>query len=94
MKVLVTGGAGYVGSVLVAELLARSHEVRVVDRLFWGEPDFATRPGVEVVNGDVRLLQAKALDGIDAVDHLAGFSKRSHRGIQPERQLGDQRAGH
>ncbi|MFN8556273.1 MAG: NAD(P)-dependent oxidoreductase [Dehalococcoidia bacterium] len=74
MHVLVTGGAGYIGSVLAPKLLARGHTVRVLDRLFWGVPAFAGAPGVEVVNADVRRMPAGVLDGIDAVVHLAGFS--------------------
>jgi nucleoside-diphosphate-sugar epimerase len=74
MRVLVTGGAGYIGNVLVTKLLSRGHEVRVLDRMFWGVPEYAGQPGVELVNADVRLMPAAVLDGIDAVDHLAGLS--------------------
>ncbi|HKS92722.1 MAG TPA: SDR family oxidoreductase [Tepidiformaceae bacterium] len=74
MRILVTGGAGYIGSVLVPKLLARGHEVRVLDRMFWGLPHYAGQPGVELVNADVRRMPEGVLDGIDAVDHLAGFS--------------------
>ena len=74
MRVLVTGGAGYIGSVLVPRLLARGHSVRVLDRMFWGVPHYADEPGVELVNADVRRIPEGALEGVDAVDHLAGFS--------------------
>jgi nucleoside-diphosphate-sugar epimerase len=74
LRILVTGGAGYIGSVLVPKLLARGHEVRVLDRMFWGVPHYAGQPGVELVNADVRRVPEGVLDGIDAVDHLAGFS--------------------
>ena len=36
MKILVTGGGGYIGCVLVDLLIERGHEVRVLDRLYWG----------------------------------------------------------
>ncbi|HEY4670410.1 MAG TPA: NAD(P)-dependent oxidoreductase [Tepidiformaceae bacterium] len=84
MKILVTGGAGYIGSVLIPKLLARGHEVRVVDRMFWGLPHYANEPGVELVNADVRMLPEGCLDGIDAVDHLAGFSNDPTSEYSPE----------
>jgi len=74
MHILITGGAGYVGSVLVPKLLARGHEVRVLDRMFWGLPAYAGQPGVELVNDDVRQMPETVLNGIDAVVHLAGLS--------------------
>jgi nucleoside-diphosphate-sugar epimerase len=77
--VLVTGGAGYVGSVLVDELLSRGYRVRALDALLhgsvpslllpWGNPRF------EFVRGDVRDPEARAqgLAGADAVVHLAAI---------------------
>jgi nucleoside-diphosphate-sugar epimerase len=78
MKVLVTGGAGYVGAELVDELLAAGHEVRALDVLLHGQDDVAARLeglGVELQRGDVRDPEARkaALDGVDAVVHLAAI---------------------
>lgn len=84
MKILVTGGAGYIGCVLVPRLLNRGHEVRVVDRMFWGLPHYADWPGIELVNADVRRLPEGVFDGIDAVDHLAGFSNDPTAEFSPE----------
>jgi nucleoside-diphosphate-sugar epimerase len=84
LRILVTGGAGYIGSVLVPKLLARGHEVRVLDRMFWGLPQYAGQPGVELVNADVRRIPEGVLDGIDAVDHLAGFSNDPTAEYSPE----------
>ncbi|MGH2634415.1 MAG: NAD-dependent epimerase/dehydratase family protein, partial [Tepidiformaceae bacterium] len=84
MRILVTGGAGYIGSVLVPKLLARGHQVRVLDRMFWGLPHYAEMPGVELVNADVRRMPEGVLDGIDAVDHLAGFSNDPTSEYSPE----------
>lgn len=84
MRVLVTGGAGYIGSVLVPRLLARGHQVRVLDRMFWGLPHYANVEGVELLNADVRRVPEAALNGIDAVDHLAGFSNDPTAEYSPE----------
>jgi nucleoside-diphosphate-sugar epimerase len=77
--VLVTGGAGYVGSILVDELLGRGHRVRALDSLLhgsvpslllqWGEDRF------EFARGDVRDAETRrgALEGVDAVVHLAAI---------------------
>ncbi len=72
MKILVTGGAGYVGAVLTAALLERGYEVKVVDLLLWGRDHLAE--GVEVIRGDVSKFDPAWLDGIDSVIHLAGLS--------------------
>jgi UDP-arabinose 4-epimerase len=72
MKVLVTGGAGYVGSHTVRELLAAHHEVIVYDDLSIGHREFVI--GVPLVVADIgdRVPLLKALDGVDAVIHFAG----------------------
>lgn len=74
MNVLVTGGAGYVGSVSVQELLSRSHRVVVIDNLVTGHRG-ALSPGVEFVEGDcgdsnlVRQLVSRYQ--IDSAMHFA-----------------------
>ncbi len=76
--VLVSGGAGYIGSVLVRMLLERGDRVRVFDNLkFGGEPiiDLLNHEHFDFIKGDVRNEQdvKKALPGIDAVVHLASI---------------------
>jgi len=74
----VTGGAGYIGSVLVEELLGRGHEVVALDRLLHGQRAVAEaleRAGATVRTGDVGDPQDRAavLGGADAVVHLAAI---------------------
>ncbi|HLQ66048.1 MAG TPA: SDR family oxidoreductase [Candidatus Limnocylindrales bacterium] len=76
--ILVTGGAGYIGSVLVRRLLAEGERVRVVDRfLFGGEGlrGLESTPELEVLHRDLRdpRVYAEALEGAGAVIHLAAI---------------------
>lgn len=76
MKLLVTGGAGYIGSVVAEALLARGHEVVVLDNLSTGHRD-AVPSGARLVEGDVRdaAALARAIDqNTDAVLHFAASS--------------------
>ena len=57
MRILVTGGAGYLGSVLVPELLARAHQVTVLDNFMYGQNGLlgcCAAPGLEIIRADVR----------------------------------------
>src|ERR1700740_2245400 len=74
MKLLVTGGAGYIGSVVAAQLVADGHEVTVLDDLSTGHAD-AVPPGARFVQGDRRADAAAVLaGGFDAVLHFAAKS--------------------
>jgi nucleoside-diphosphate-sugar epimerase len=78
MRVLVTGGAGYIGSVLTIRLLQAGHAVRVLDTLMFGGESLlgvCDHPHFEFFRGDVRDegKAAQALEGIDAVVHLAAI---------------------
>lgn len=73
MKVLVTGGAGYLGTLLCEALVQRGHTPVVIDRMFW-PPDSLDAIGVKWITGDVRQWRDEWLDGVDAVAHLAGLS--------------------
>src|SRR3974390_3680603 len=74
MRVLVTGGAGYIGSVVAAQLGAAGHEVTVLDDLSTGYAD-AVPTGAGFVKGTLRDCAAEGLaDGIEAVLHFAAKS--------------------
>lgn len=75
MKLLVTGGAGYVGSVCAAVLLDRGHEVVVVDDLSTGNLD-AVPPKATFVEADIKDVASSVLDGgeFDGVLHFAAQS--------------------
>jgi dTDP-L-rhamnose 4-epimerase len=77
MRVLVTGGAGFIGTHVVDALLADGHEVRVLDALLpevhGGSWPGHLDPRAERVHADVRELPHGALDGVDAVCHQAAM---------------------
>jgi len=74
--VLVTGGAGYVGAILVPKLLAAGYQVRVIDLLLFGDDVLPVAHGLRTVKGDIRdqALLAREMRGVDAVIHLACIS--------------------
>ena len=93
MKVLVTGGAGYIGSVATAELIAAGHDVVVVDNLYQGHR--------EAVHADAQFVQGDLLDadtctqlfathkGIDAVMHFASYTLVGESMQHPAKYLRD-----
>ncbi len=77
-KILVTGGAGYIGSVLVRILLNKGYHVRAFDSLKFGGDalyDVAQHPAFEFMRGDLRVDTDidRALNGVDHVAHLAAI---------------------
>jgi nucleoside-diphosphate-sugar epimerase len=74
-KVLVIGGAGYVGCVLVEELLKRGYAVKVFDRLIFGEQGLqGVRDRIELVVGDMRAMEAGVFADVSSVVNLGGLS--------------------
>jgi nucleoside-diphosphate-sugar epimerase len=77
-KVLVVGGAGYIGSALLPKLLESGHQVRVLDVFMYGkkpiEP-FLDHPNLEVVEADYRQIDqlVQAMQGVKSVVHLGGL---------------------
>jgi UDP-glucose 4-epimerase len=76
-KVLVTGGAGFIGSHLVERLLNENHAVRVLDNLSTGKrANLPSHPGLEFIQGDIRDATAveRAVSGVQAIVHLAAVA--------------------
>jgi nucleoside-diphosphate-sugar epimerase/ActR/RegA family two-component response regulator len=77
-KVLVIGGAGYIGSLLVRKLLERRYEVVVLDALIYGDQgirELYANPQLRFIKGDMRDIEAivGATQGVDAVVHLGAL---------------------
>ncbi|MFT5684098.1 MAG: UDP-glucose 4-epimerase [Myxococcota bacterium] len=93
MRLLVTGGAGYIGTHLIVDLLAAGHEIVVVDNFSTGHPRALARAEriggrrCTLLRGDVgdRVLMRRAMRGIDAVFHLAAFKDIGGSVDEPER---------
>ncbi len=87
--ILVTGGAGYVGSVLVPKLLKDGYRVKVLDLYIYGEDalsDVRNHPHLTEIKGDLRnrSLLEKILPGCDAVIHLACISNDPSYELNPD----------
>lgn len=86
MRILVAGGAGYVGSKLVPALLKRGFEVVVLDLYLYGENVLSPHPHLHEINGDIRDLDkvGEALNECDHVIHLACISNDPSFELNPE----------
>ena len=87
--VLVTGGAGYIGSVLVGMLLDEGYDVVVLDRFFFGPTlgHLEAHPGLRLVRADVRWTAPEIFGGVDAVLDLAALSNAPAGELDPEKTL-------
>jgi nucleoside-diphosphate-sugar epimerase len=86
VKVLVTGGAGYIGTSLVPMLLERGHQVTVVDRFFFGDEVFSAlreNKSLRLVRDDVRWFDGALLAGQDAVIDMAALSNDPSGELDP-----------
>ena len=80
MKILVPGGAGYIGALLVPQLLAEGHKVTVFDPMWFGDGHLPKSNGnIKIIKGDVRNQSQfkKACEGKDAVLYLASISNNA-----------------
>jgi nucleoside-diphosphate-sugar epimerase len=88
VNVLLTGGAGYIGSVMSRILLEKGYNVTILDRLFFGTDsikDIADQ--ITLVKDDIRFFNPELLNGIDAVFDLAALSNDPCGELDPEKTL-------
>lgn len=88
-RIFVTGGAGYVGAVLVPKLLKKGYDVKVLDLFLYGEDvldSVKDHPGLVKVKGDIRnrALLEKEVPGYDTVIHLACISNDPSYELDPD----------
>ncbi|MFO7796133.1 MAG: SDR family oxidoreductase [Promethearchaeia archaeon] len=76
MNVLVVGGGGFVGSILVPDLLKKGFKVSVLDKLFFGsEPINEFKDKIDLIQEDIRTFDPSLLKGFDVVVNLAAISQ-------------------
>ena len=92
MKILLTGGSGYLGSILTRKLLVNGHYVRILDNFLFGKDslkDIQSNKKLELVEGDIRDLSivGKSLKGIDSVIHLASIVGTQSAELDPKASM-------
>ncbi len=89
MKILVTGGGGYIGSVLIRLLLEQGYKVKCLDRFFFGKETLSEVMGrdLEIVQDDVRYFDPGILNDIDGVIDMAALSNDPAGELDPEKTM-------
>ena len=85
--ILVTGGAGYVGSVLIPALLENNYHVKCLDRFFFGDEYLLSlkNDNLELIHDDIRWCNGEILDNVDVVLDLAALSNDPVGELNPEK---------
>ena len=91
MRILLTGGSGYLGSILARKLLANKHSVKILDNFLFGKESLADikNKKLELVTGDIRDLSivGKSLKNIDSVIHLASIVGTQSAELDPKASM-------
>tara|TARA_Y100000294_G_scaffold127733_1_gene119293 strand:+ start:346 stop:693 length:348 start_codon:yes stop_codon:yes gene_type:complete len=85
-NIFITGGAGYIGAVLVPKLLASGYRVTVYDLLIFGKNVLKSHPNLSIIKGDIRNIDllSKSLKNHDAFIHLACISNDPSFELNPK----------
>ena len=83
MKILITGGNGYKGTVLIPRLLQNGHYVRSIDTNWFGDY-LDPHPYLEKIKCDIRDINSKYFEGIDTVIHLANIANDPLVDLNPQ----------
>ena len=92
MKILVTGGSGYLGSILTRKLLVNGHHVKILDNFLFGKDsikNIENNKKLEIIEGDIRDLSivGKSLKNIDSVIHLASIVGTQSAELDPKTSI-------
>jgi nucleoside-diphosphate-sugar epimerase len=88
LNILVTGGAGYVGSVLIPSLIEDGHNIKCLDRFFFGDEYLSSKKfenKLELIQDDIRWFNPKILNNVDLVMDLAALSNDPVGALEPEK---------
>ena len=88
MNILITGGAGYVGSVVIPQLIEDGHYIKCLDRFFFGRKYLSQdkfEKKIELIRDDIRWFDAKILEDVDVVLDLAAISNDPAGDLNPEK---------
>ena len=85
-KILITGGAGYVGAALVPYLLEKGYKITVLDLMIYGENVLKKNVNLKIIKGDIRNVELlkKEIPSHDIVIHLACISNDPSFELNPE----------
>ena len=90
MQVLVTGGGGYIGSILVRRLLKLGYHVKVLDRFYFGKDKLKSvskNPRLKLIQDDTRYFDKKILKGVNVVMDFAALSNDPSGELDPKRTM-------